>query len=80
MRDFADRELHEEAIVAEELVLREDLLDGLSGVPTKIAPRSVAAASKSARVKGGQPRSRPMRFIASARGKNSSTAAAVSAM
>ena len=45
MRDPADRELQEEAVVTEELVLEEDLLDDRSGVPTKFAPRSVAAAS-----------------------------------
>jgi hypothetical protein len=52
------------------------------GLPTKLAPRSVRAASKSCGVIGGQPRSRPIRSIVVLNGKNDSSMAcsAVSAM
>ena len=72
----ADADLQQEALVAEELVLEEDLLDHLLRAADEAARRAARAARRSAaRVIGGQPRSRPMRFIIAAKdGKNSSAA------
>ena len=38
VRDAADRELHEEAVVPEDLVLEEDLLDDLLGGADEVRP------------------------------------------
>ena len=72
----ADADLGQEALVAEELVLEEDLLDHLlRAADHQRAARRRAARRTAARVIGGQPRSRPIRFIiAGVGGKNSSAA------
>ena len=59
----------EEAVVAEDLVLEEDLLDHLLRAADEVARRAASrAASNCSRVIGGQPRSRPIRFIIAANG------------
>ena len=73
VRQRADAHLREEALVAEDLVLEEDLLDHLVGAADDERAARVRRASKSCRVMPDQPRSRPIRFIIAAyAGKNSS--------
>ena len=76
VRQRADAHLQQEAVVAEDLVLEEDLLDHLLGLPTRVRAAQLRSRRRTARgVIGGQPRSRPMRFIiAAVGGKNSSAA------
>ncbi len=63
----ADADLGHEALVAEELVLVEDLLRHFFGaLPTTSAPRGERPTSNWRRPIGPQPRSRPMRFIIAA--------------
>ncbi len=72
----ADAELQQEAVVPEDLVLEEDLLDDLAPGCRRSSRRGASrAASKSARVIGGQPRSRPILFIAAATCGNDSSSA-----
>ena len=67
VRHRAHAELEQEAVVAEDLVLEEDLLDDLlRAADEQSAPRSAREASNCSRVIGGQPRSRPIRFIIAA--------------
>ena len=70
-------ELDQEALVAEDLVLEEDLLDRPApGCRRSSAPRGVARGVElPARVIGGQPRSRPIRSIIAANGGKNSSAA-----
>ena len=67
VRHRADAELDEEAVVAEDLVLEEDLLDDLLRAADEVrAAQRRGGVVVLARVIGGQPRSRPIRFIIAA--------------
>ena len=83
VRQRPDAELDEEAVVAEELVLEEDLLDDLLRAADEVRAAAAWPRRRSlARVCGGQPRSRPISsIIAATYGNDSSSAcSAVSAM
>ena len=51
--------------MVENLVLKQDLVDHLLWAADEVRAAQPADASKAARAGGGQPRSRPMRFIVS---------------
>src|SRR6185437_14329266 len=59
----AHAHLPDVAVHAEQLVLEQDLSATSSAEPTASAPRGERRASYCSRPAGGQPRSRPMRFI-----------------
>ena len=82
MRHRADAELKQKALVAEDLVLEEDLLDYVLRAADGSLPWSVVEASKSRLVIAAQPRSRPILSIIVANGAKASSAACrdVSAM
>ena len=76
VRHRAEAQLGEEALVAEQLVLEEDLLRHLLRVADEQrAARRASTPRTAARVSGGQPRSRPIRLITPAYGPKYSSRA-----
>jgi hypothetical protein len=72
VRKRADRELDQEPIVLEDLVLEEDLLDDLLRAADEVRAAQLARPIEVRPQSGGRPRSRPIRFIICANGASRS--------